>query len=148
MESITFSASSIEAWCRYSTFSDRVVGAVVLDGAGALSAAAVAAALLIAAEVEAGAGGGILDRTVSHFQFARPAVVLSLRDQISLTPPVEAARRAMAPAVIVSSSSARKAAARACLLLSNAFLAAVAARPAAGAVLDLVGEAERDFVGD
>lgn len=53
-------------------------------------------------------------RMVSHFQFARPAVVLSLRDQRIWTPPVEAVRRAMAEEVMVVSKAVRKEAARAC----------------------------------
>lgn len=106
----------MEAWCRYSVLRVSVEEVVVV-------------------EVDV---AGMLVRMVSHFQFARPAVVLSLLDQMIFTPPVDAERRAMLPEVIVLSSSARKAAARSCLFASNAFLAAVAAR-AAGVILALLG---------
>lgn len=76
---------------------------------------------------------------VSHFQFARPAVVFSLFDQIVLTPPVEAVKRAMLPPVISVSSSTRKSVASVAFVALKTLRAVAAARDAAVAV-DLVGD--------
>lgn len=116
----------MEAWCRCSV----LWVSVFVDG--------VAVGPMVEADVPS-----LLVRMVSHFQFARPAVVLSLLDQMIFTPPVDPERRAMLPEVIVLSSSVRNAAARSCLFVSNAFLAAVAAR-AADVILALLG----DLVGE
>src|SRR6478735_10160147 len=59
---------------------------------------------------------------VSQRQLARPAVVLSVFVQTSLTPPVDSASLAILPCVISRSSSARKLSASACFLDSKDFL--------------------------
>lgn len=65
---------------------------------------------------------------VSRRQFARPAVELRVLLQMSWTPPVEALRAAIWPAVISASSSARNDSARACLRAAKSFLAWISAR--------------------
>ncbi len=68
-------------------------------------------------------------RTVSRFQFARPAVVWSLLVHLILIPPVAAVSSANRPLVIVSSSSRRNASAVSCLRSSNSFFAALCSAP-------------------
>src|ERR1700710_899478 len=68
------------------------------------------------------------ERSVSRFQFARPAVVESFLLQIIFTPPVEAERLEISPLVIVESSSWRKDSASSCLRCVKAFLASFARR--------------------
>ena len=61
-------------------------------------------------------------RIISRFQFARPAVELSLFDQIILTPPVGAVNLAILPDAILSSSSRRKSSATVRFEASKSFL--------------------------
>ncbi len=63
-------------------------------------------------------------RSVSRRQVARPAVVLSVLDQMSFMPPVEAAAAEIWPEQSVSSSSMRKDSARECLRAAKSFLCA------------------------
>jgi hypothetical protein len=62
---------------------------------------------------------------VSRFQFARPAVVVRVFDQISCTPPVLAASDEIWPFVMVESSSARKPEANASFDDSNVLRSAI-----------------------
>lgn len=63
---------------------------------------------------------GFLDRNVSRFQFARPAVDWSFLLQISLMPPADSAIEAIRPAVTFWSRSWRKEDARVCFVVSKA----------------------------
>ena len=100
---MTFSASSIEAWCLTS------------------GCCSVAASVVGSDTLRLGL------RTVSRFQFARPAVEFSVFDQTSFTPPVLAERDEILPSVIVSSRSRRKESAILCLVSSKALRASISA---------------------
>lgn len=95
---MTFSASSMEAWCRY-----VVVGADdVLPSAG-------------------------LERRASRFQFARPAVEFSFLLQMIWMPPADSAMAVTRPSATLVSSSWRKAVANWCFWSSKALRRAMAA---------------------
>ena len=84
------------------------------------------------------------DRSVSRFQFARPAVESSFLLHISLTPPVGAARVDSFPEVTVSSNSLRKEIASSCFVDSNCFRRSMAFLSLLAGLLagDLEGEGD------
>ena len=61
-------------------------------------------------------------RMISRFQLARPAVELSLLDQMILMPPVAVVKLDIFPNAMRSSSSLRKFSAMPCFEVSNSFL--------------------------
>src|SRR4051812_43184258 len=122
---MTFSASSIEQWCRMSTL--KSVGE-----------------------------DPVRQRICSRRQLARPAVVLSVRDQMSLIPPVDFDSSAILPPVMVLSNSIINSSAMACFRAAKSLrwarkIAGVGAEASAPALGCFTGEFAfflGDIVGD